>query len=80
MSDEYAVPLCRSHHRDVHDSGNEAAWWHDIGIDPIEIAHQLWRETCAQRIAGESTSRTSEPLSDAPPVQPPPVAPSLARD
>ena len=51
VSDEFAVPLCRRHHRDVHDSGNEAAWWHDIGIDPIEIAHQLWHETCAQRAA-----------------------------
>jgi hypothetical protein len=45
VSDEFTVPLCRKHHRDVHHSGNEAAWWHDMGIDPIEVALQLWDET-----------------------------------
>jgi hypothetical protein len=45
VSDEFAVPLCRQHHRDLHHSGNEAAWWHDLGIDPIEVARQLWDET-----------------------------------
>jgi hypothetical protein len=44
VSDEFAVPLCRQHHRDLHYSGNEAAWWHDLGIDPIEVARQLWNE------------------------------------
>src|SRR5262249_4850758 len=34
-SDEFAVPLCRIHHRLVHRVGNEAAWWKDAGIDPI---------------------------------------------
>jgi hypothetical protein len=45
VSDEFAVPLCRRHHRDLHHSGNEAAWWHNLGIDPIEVARQLWEET-----------------------------------
>ena len=48
VGDEFTVPLCRAHHRELHDCGNEAAWWHDMGIDPIEIAGQLWdgdRET-----------------------------------
>jgi hypothetical protein len=27
VSDEYAVPLCRTHHRVLHRHGNEAAWW-----------------------------------------------------
>jgi hypothetical protein len=44
-SDEFAVPLCRSHHRAVHRAGNEAAWWKDAGIDPIKAARQLWRQT-----------------------------------
>jgi hypothetical protein len=26
VSDEFAVPLCRGHHRAVHRSGNEQAW------------------------------------------------------
>jgi hypothetical protein len=49
VSDEFTVPLCRKHHRDVHHSGNEAAWWHDMGIDPIDIALQLWDETLIAR-------------------------------
>ena len=44
-SDEFAVPLCRIHHRLVHRAGNEAAWWKDAGIDPVKVARQLWRQT-----------------------------------
>ena len=44
VSDEYTVPLCRTHHRQVHRSGNEAEWWQAVGrdIDPLEIAKRLW--------------------------------------
>jgi hypothetical protein len=45
VGDDFTVPLCRKHHRDLHDSGNEAAWWHDMGIEPLEIARQLWDES-----------------------------------
>jgi hypothetical protein len=34
--DEYAVPLCRTHHRELHDYGNERLWWALQGIDPME--------------------------------------------
>ena len=34
VSDEFAVPLCRTHHRAVHRHGDEAAWWKSTGIDP----------------------------------------------
>jgi hypothetical protein len=44
-SDEFAVPLCRSHHRAVHRAGDERAWWKAAGIDPVKIARQLWRQT-----------------------------------
>jgi ERF superfamily len=44
-SDEFAVPLCRIHHRLVHRVGNEAAWWQDAGVDPITAARKLWKET-----------------------------------
>jgi hypothetical protein len=44
-SDEFAVPLCRSHHRAVHRSGDEQAWWKAAGIDPVKVARQLWRQT-----------------------------------
>jgi hypothetical protein len=48
VSDEFTVPLCRTHHRQLHQSGNEKAWWHDMGIDPMEIAKTLWGGTRQQ--------------------------------
>ena len=45
VSDEFIVPLCRGHHREVHRSGDEAGWWSKAGIDPIDAARTLWLET-----------------------------------
>ena len=45
VSDEFIVPLCRGHHREVHRSGDEASWWSKAGIDPIGAARTLWTET-----------------------------------
>jgi hypothetical protein len=45
VSDEFTVPLCRGHHREVHRIGNEAQWWESAGIDALAIAHELWTET-----------------------------------
>jgi hypothetical protein len=45
VSDEFTVPLCRGHHREVHRSGNEAAWWTNVGVDPTIVARALWVET-----------------------------------
>jgi hypothetical protein len=42
VSDEFVVPLCRGHHREVHRSGDEAAWWNKIGVDPIISARAFW--------------------------------------
>ena len=44
-SDEFAVPLCRIHHRAAHRAGDERAWWKIAGIDPLKIARKLWRDT-----------------------------------
>jgi hypothetical protein len=45
VSDEFTVPLCRGHHREVHHCGDEAAWWNKIGVDPTVAAHALWLKT-----------------------------------
>ncbi len=45
VSDEFTVPLCRGHHREAHRTGDEAAWWGNIGIDPAVAARVLWLET-----------------------------------
>ena len=44
-SDEFAVPLCRVHHRAAHRAGDECAWWKAAGIDPVKIARGLWKQT-----------------------------------
>jgi hypothetical protein len=45
VSDEFTVPLCRGHHREVHRSDDEAAWWTKAGIDPMPRARALWLKT-----------------------------------
>jgi len=44
VSDEFTVPLCRAHHREVHRCGNEGSWWRKTGIDPLAAARTLWLE------------------------------------
>ena len=41
VSDEYTVPVCRLHHRDLHSYGDEASWWAGTSIDPLPIALEL---------------------------------------
>jgi hypothetical protein len=45
VSDEFTVPLCRGHHREVHRCGDEMAWWEKTGIDPSAAARILWLKT-----------------------------------
>jgi len=43
VSDEFTVPLCSVHHRELHQSGAERDWWQKRGIDPVKLAQELWR-------------------------------------
>jgi hypothetical protein len=45
VSDEFIVPVCRLHHRELHRSGNEVAWWQRLNIDPLPVALRLWQLT-----------------------------------
>jgi ERF superfamily len=45
VSDEFTVPLCRTHHRDNHRFGDEQAWWSNLAIDPVGTSRQLWVST-----------------------------------
>jgi hypothetical protein len=47
VSDEFIVPVCRVHHRELHRSGDEAAWWRKLNIDPLPVALRLWQHTRA---------------------------------
>ena len=42
VSDEFTVPLCRGHHREVHRCGDEATWWSKTSIDAAAAARVLW--------------------------------------
>src|SRR6266480_1978158 len=66
-SDEFAVPLCRSHHRAVHRAGDEEARWKQAGIDPIKVARKLWKHTRIDegRIEPEPTAQAA--AADRPP-------------
>jgi hypothetical protein len=52
VSDKFAVPICRLHHRELHRRGNERAWWQTHGIDPLPAAATLWGKTHAAPQAG----------------------------
>jgi hypothetical protein len=47
VSDEYTVPVCRLHHRELHAYGDEASWWAAVSIDPLPIALELWQRSRA---------------------------------
>jgi ERF superfamily protein len=62
-SDEFAIPLCRSHHRAVHRARDERAWWREAGIDPVKVARRLWKATRIDegRIEPEGTPQAAAP-------------------
>jgi hypothetical protein len=45
VSDEFTVPLCRLHHRELHLRADEPAWWEERKIDALEVAQRLWAQT-----------------------------------
>ena len=61
VSDEYTVPVCRKHHRELHGYGDEASWWAAVNVDPVPIALELWQQTRPGRFA-ESTGATPAQL------------------
>jgi ERF superfamily len=78
-SDEFAVPLCRVHHRAVHRARDERVWWQTVGIDPAQVARKLWNDTRINegRIEPDHTPQaaasdpTSQPGGDAVETQAP---------
>jgi hypothetical protein len=71
VSDEFTVPLCRDHHHELHRYGNEAAWWANLQVAPVEAANELWQtspihgtirsETGTLQSSSGSTGGTSQP-------------------
>jgi ERF superfamily len=71
VSDEFTVPLCRTHHREVHNCGDEAAWWQKAGISAAAMARTLWLEThvVPQPRSSMLPQPSSKTLSAKPPEQ-----------
>jgi hypothetical protein len=65
VSDEFAVPLCRTHHREAHRAGDERAWWEQVGIDPVKVARELWRKVRLSDGTLQPNLRTPAPGLDA---------------
>jgi hypothetical protein len=53
VSDEFTVPLCRSHHQELHRHGNEAAWWANVQVAPLEVAKRLWETTSSNQASAD---------------------------
>jgi hypothetical protein len=45
VSDEFTVPLCRGHHRQLHQTGDEQKWWKNLSINPLQTARTLWEQS-----------------------------------
>jgi DNA recombination protein Rad52 len=68
VSDEFTVPLCRGHHRQLHQAGNELNWWEKVNIKPLETAKVLWQQTRPKAsVADARRIPTATAETDAPP-------------
>lgn len=63
VSDEYTVPLCRTHHGELHTRGDERAWWESVHLDPLPIANHLWQvsRTGSQQEASSKLAKAMQP-------------------
>jgi hypothetical protein len=60
VSDEFTVPVCRAHHREIHRCGDEELWWRNTRIDALAAARALWLETHPLPRA-DATAASNEP-------------------
>ena len=62
VSDEYTVPVCRLHHRELHRYGDEASCWAGVGVDPLPIATPTLAENSFAARAFSSVSIASRAM------------------
>jgi hypothetical protein len=60
VSDEFTVPLCRAHHRELHRDGNERMWWANVQIDPLLTAKELWECSPVNAMPTNDPERTAQ--------------------
>jgi hypothetical protein len=68
VSDEFTVPLCRGHHRQLHHASNEQAWWQGLKIAPLAIAKSLWDQTHPN--SAETVETQQSKIGVTPDIQP----------
>ena len=69
VSDEFTVPLCRGHHRQLHQAGNEVAWWEKLNLKPLEVAKGLWEQTHPKSATADTAMR-APPNDETKPIAP----------
>jgi hypothetical protein len=69
VSDEFTVPLCRGHHRQLHQAGNEIAWWEGLKIKALDVAKGLWEQT-HPKSATADTALLARPNDETNPILP----------
>jgi hypothetical protein len=42
--------LCREHHQELHQHGNELGWWANLQITPLPVANELWKQHCCKTV------------------------------
>ena len=62
VSDEFTVPLCRGHHRQLHQAGNEEHWWAERKINALAIAKDLWTQTRLKSAMPEDAINKTNPI------------------
>jgi len=63
VSDEFTVPLCRGHHRQLHQAGNELAWWEGLKISALAVARRLWEQTHPNSVQATTDTRPIDPAN-----------------
>jgi DNA recombination protein Rad52 len=65
VSDEFTVPLCTTHHQQLHNTTKEREWWQERKINPLIIAGTLWRES-RLHYADPAQAADKEPIHSLP--------------
>ena len=60
VSDEFVIPLCAIHHRQLHETTKEREWWQEQKIDPLMIAAALWRDSQRRSLVPEQKAAHSQ--------------------
>jgi len=68
VSDEFLVPIRRLHHRELHRSADEVAWWQKLNIDPVPVALRLWQTQTGRQFTPTTGDVTTSQAAKTPAV------------